>query len=215
MTGQLQNPLERLGNLSTWVFSLATPERAFYPAMLERAALESGDHLLDLGCGTGDYLAATAYAEPGAILVGVDHDADSLEIASRKITGTVHPVELHVSEAQSLPLEDDEFDIVVASLLFGEMSPSVQTATLIECRRVLRPGGRLLTADWAFPGNLVTQALRFPTDLVRGALGMGSDRLRLGDRIAISGFHPPEIVGRFTTIAGPIVLLEAHVPLSS
>jgi SAM-dependent methyltransferase len=214
-TQSTQTAFGRLGNFSSWLFGLASPERSFYPALLELAALESGEHLLDLGCGTGDFLAAAAYDEPGAILAGVDPDADALEIASRKICGTVHPVELHIAAAEALPFEDEEFDVVVASLVFGDLQPEALVRALAECRRVLRPGGRLLAADWMIAGNLFSQALRLPADLVRGALGLGSDRRRLADRIAIAGFHPPELVARFATVAGPIALIEAHRPLAT
>jgi SAM-dependent methyltransferase len=207
-----QTALEQLVGASSWLISLASPERAFYPSLIELAAVRSGDRVLDLGCGNGDFLAAVASSEAGAVLYGLDPDSDALELASRRIFGTVHPVELHLGVAERLPFEDDEFDVLTVSLVFSRLNRRQQDAALAECLRVLRPGGRLLLSEWEGSEALLGQALELPLRAVRDALGMSARTPRLADQAAVAGFHPPEVVERFQTLAGPILLLEAFVP---
>lgn len=204
--------LEQFVGVSSWLISLASPERVFYPSLIELTALRSGDRVLDLGCGNGDFLAAAALAEPGAVLYGLDPDSDALELASRQVYGTVHPVELHLGVAENLPFEDEEFDVVASSLVLSQLSRKQQQNALAECLRVLRPGGRLLLADWDHPDALLAQAVDLPMRVVRDALGIGKRQAKLADRAAVAGFHPPEVIERFHTLAGPILLMEAFHP---
>lgn len=53
--------------------------------LLDRCAADADMSLLDIGCGTGDFLSAVAARYPGARLAGVDQSNTGLETTARKI----------------------------------------------------------------------------------------------------------------------------------
>ncbi len=99
--------------------------------------LRPGDRVLDLGCGTGRFVAAARDA--GADVVGVDIAERALERARRVAPGADLRL---VSPDGTLPLGHGEVDLVWCSEVLEHVP---DTATfLTEVRRVLRRGGRLL-----------------------------------------------------------------------
>ena len=101
------------------------------------AELHPGERVLDLGCGAGRFLAALRDA--GADAVGVELAAAALERARRNVAGA----DLRLVEPDgSLPLGHREVDLVWCSEVL-EHAPE-PAHLLLEARRVLRPGGRLL-----------------------------------------------------------------------
>ena len=102
-----------------------------------------GLSILDVGCGTGTQLAL--YNRPGCRLVGVDPSPAMLELARRKL-GT--SAELRPADAACLPFADGTFDLVSVTFVLHEMEPEQRVRVLRECRRVTRPGGRILLMDF-------------------------------------------------------------------
>ncbi|HYC57413.1 MAG TPA: class I SAM-dependent methyltransferase [Candidatus Binatia bacterium] len=207
--------LDRLTDLKDRLLSWASPERSYLADTLRVAALKSGDRLLDVGCGSGELLAAAATREPGAVLFGVDPDEDALELASRKIFGTLRPVELHQAVAEALPFDSDVFDIVTATLLLQAMPVSLRHEVLTECRRVLRPGGRLLVADWIGEPEGLHALIAYPGDLVRRYMFPHKRPMNVLESLKVTGFFPPELRGTFSTVLGTIELHEAFKPLQA
>ena len=105
--------------------------------VIEAAALQEGERLLDLGCGTGvaARLAAERVAPTGTVL-GVDPHPGMLGVARR----TSPEIEWRQGTAEDLPLPDESFDAVVCSLSFQFFTDKARA--LQEMRRVLAPGGR-------------------------------------------------------------------------
>jgi ubiquinone/menaquinone biosynthesis C-methylase UbiE len=60
-----------------------------------------------------------------------------------------------LGDAQDLPYEDDSFDAAVLVTVLGEIPD--QDAALRELRRVLRPGGRLITGELFGDPHYVTE----------------------------------------------------------
>jgi len=104
-------------------------------AILDALALGPGDHLLEIGCGGGLLLRDALSA--GARATGLDHSPDMIEIAGQ----IARDVEVVQGEAERLPFEDDTFTAVAMSIVFFFFDDPV--GVLRECRRVLRPEGRL------------------------------------------------------------------------
>lgn len=103
----------------------------------------AGQRLLDVGCGTGYYL-AWARAR-GFAVTGLDGSADMLERAARLNPG----VELKKADVESLPFEDASFDAVVCIEVLRYLPDSRRCVE--EMLRVLRPGGIcLVTASPRF-----------------------------------------------------------------
>lgn len=59
--------------------------RAFRRDVAARLALERGERLIDIGCGTGGLLAEALRRHPGVRAVGVDADPDILAIAAHRL----------------------------------------------------------------------------------------------------------------------------------
>lgn len=105
-------------------------------------ALQPGEHVLDIGSGPG-LLAAEMAEEVGADgrVHGIDPSDSMLAIARHGET----PVDYGRGDALALPFADEQFDVAVSTQVY-EYVEDIEGA-LVEARRVLRPGGRLLVLD--------------------------------------------------------------------
>ena len=110
--------------------------------------IEEGATVLDLGCGAGtDLLVAAQMVGPSGHVIGVDMTPGmlSLAMASARAMGIADRVELHEALIESLPLPDDEVDVVISNGVI-DLVPDKE-AVFAEIDRVLKPGGRLQIAD--------------------------------------------------------------------
>ncbi len=124
--------------------------------LLDELHLSGDEQLLDIGCGRGAVLLASARRLPRGRAVGVDlwrsadqsGNAEALTAANARREGVADRVELHTADMLSLPFEDSVFDVVVSSLAIHNLAALPDRFTALdEAMRVLRPGGRLVVAD--------------------------------------------------------------------
>lgn len=148
-----------------------------------------GDRVLDVGCGTG-YLTrrmAKTVGPTGTVL-GIDPGAEVVAYARSKTREAYCSYETGVAEALTAP--DASFDVVVTSLAVHHLPEDLRPVALREMRRVLRPGGRLLVADFRAPR---TRAVRHVIAATTGHV-MADYRVDLLDGlVADAGF---EVRGR-------------------
>jgi ubiquinone/menaquinone biosynthesis C-methylase UbiE len=133
------------------VVRVTSRESAFKRRLLEIAELKAGDRVLDLGCGTGTLAIAAGQARPGAEITGLDGDPEVLARARQKASSAGAHVDFDQGLSTDLPYGDGRFDIVLSTLFFHHLEPAAKRGTAAEIARVLRPGGRLVVADWAPP----------------------------------------------------------------
>lgn len=115
-------------------------------------ALEPGQRVLDLGCGTGELtrmIADNLDVASGGQAVGVDAAAKMIQVARKKRGNDT--CRFDVVAAESLPYEDASFDAVVSSLFFHHVDLELKQRTLAASFRVLKPGGKLVIADMHIP----------------------------------------------------------------
>lgn len=93
--------------------------------------------VLDLGCGTGT--AGAGVRRSGATVVGADLTQSCLEVAKRRLDAVVR------ADASHLPFVDEAFDAIVSRGCLHHLADP--EAALVEARRVLKPGGRVLFSD--------------------------------------------------------------------
>jgi ubiquinone/menaquinone biosynthesis C-methylase UbiE len=123
-------PIERLllGDSRAWVCS------------------QAGGRTLEVGVGTG--LNLPLYPEP-VQLTGIDFSPGMLAIARQRAAELGRAVDLREADAQHLPFSSASFDTVVSTLSLCSVPD--EKAAIVEMRRVLRPGGRLLLLDHIRP----------------------------------------------------------------
>jgi ubiquinone/menaquinone biosynthesis C-methylase UbiE len=118
--------------------------RELYDNVLHKLDQFSFNNLLDVGCGTGKLLSLIS-SKYEVQLYGVDLSKNMLEIARNKLG---EKADLRVGDSESLPFEDDSFEMVTCTDSFHHY-PHPENV-LAEVRRVLKPKGILLIADpWA------------------------------------------------------------------
>lgn len=129
-------------------------DRRFVPVIdqiIARAALRTGEQVLDLGTGTGAVaLRASPLVAPTGWITALDISPQMLALArGRADESGVGNVTFVQGRAEQIPAGDAAFDAVLASLSL--MYAVDRAAAAREIARVLRPGGRLVAAVWAGP----------------------------------------------------------------
>lgn len=119
--------------------------------MLAHAAPVPGERVLELAAGPGDtgFMAARMVA-PDGVLISSDATAAMLEVArARAAEHGITNVEFRQLQLEWIDLPAASVDAVLCR--WGVMLVIDPGAALRECRRVLKPGGRLAMAVWDLP----------------------------------------------------------------
>lgn len=130
---------------------------------VEEAGLGSGVRVLDLACGTGDFARLIARKLPQAQIVAADLTPDMVRLARAAGAGTVVS-----ADAMRLPFPDGAFDAVFVG--YGLRNFPKLDGAVAEIRRVLRPGGLLVSLDFFLPRLRAFRELYLGYLFVQGAL---------------------------------------------
>lgn len=115
--------------------------------LVEHAAPQPGEHVLDLACGTGIVTRAVApHIGPTGRIVGVDLSPDMLAVARRRPVPGGTAAAWHQSSAVALDLPDATFDLALCQQGF-QFFPD-RGAAARELRRVLADDGRAVLSVW-------------------------------------------------------------------
>jgi ubiquinone/menaquinone biosynthesis methyltransferase len=122
--------------------------------LVEMADLRGDEVALDLACGTGDITFAVASRLSGGAAVGLDITQGMLDIAERKRRESrAANVFFHRADILRMPFAAETFDCVTAGYALRNV-PDVRAA-LAEIKRVLKPGGRVLSLDFGHPASKI------------------------------------------------------------
>ena len=119
--------------------------RPFALDLVEDAALGPGERVLDVACGTG--VVARLAAErvgPTGTVAALDMNPGMLSVARAAAAASGADIRWYETSAESIPLPDDSFDVVMCQL--GLQFMGNKSAALREMRRTLAPGGRVLVS---------------------------------------------------------------------
>jgi len=151
MDARLQRRIQRYGwdiaapdYEPSWQAQLAVAQ----DEMLACAALQAGERVLDVACGTGLVTLRAAQAVgPQGEAIGTDISAGMIDIAWTRATAQrIGNVRFQRMGAESLDFPERRFDAVLCAL--GLMYVTHPEQALYEMRRILRPGGRVAIAVW-------------------------------------------------------------------
>jgi len=116
-------------------------------AILRAFHVKPGWRIADIGAGIGYFtLPAARLVGPRGRVYAVDLSAEMLEDLQAKLAANhVTNVETLLSTEDRVPLADRSVDFAFLACVLHELSGP---GTLLECRRILRPSGRLGVVDW-------------------------------------------------------------------
>ena len=120
--------------------------------LIEMLDLKGDEKALDLACGTGDITFALGAPLRSGEAIGVDITPGMVEIAEGKRKAmNVSNVVFHCADIMNLPFPDASFDCVTCGYALRNL-PDVELG-LVEIKRLLKPGGRFCSLDFAHPDN--------------------------------------------------------------
>lgn len=187
---------------------LTMRERLWRPMIVEQVVSNGPTLVVDLGCGTGALAIPIAERVPAATVIGIDGDPEVLDLARAKRGGAL--VDWTHAYVDSLPVEDRSVDSVVTSLVLHHLPLSTKAAALAEARRILRPDGQLIVADWAAPQDPVMSLAFHGLQLLDGTETTDDNRQGLIPQlIADAGFADPLRLRRIRTMLGTFEILLA------
>lgn len=164
-------------------------------ALLDAAGASAGLRVLDVATGAG--YAASAAAALSAEAVGVDFAGSQVELARQ----TYPNVTFEQGDAAALPFPNDSFDCVVNN--FGIMHFPNPGASIRECYRVLKAGGRFAFTSFDEPGKAVGLGIFYGAIQKHGSLDadlpagpnyfMFSDPATSESSLREAGFEAPTV----------------------
>lgn len=139
--------------MGRWSRRLAVP-------FVDFVGVRDGEHILDVGCGTGHLAAALLAAAPGVAEVqGIDLSAAYIEHA--KAQHRDPRLAFRIGDACAMDWPDASFDRALALLVLHFVPRSEQA--IAEMRRVTRPGGVVAATVWDARGGFVANRIFFDT----------------------------------------------------
>lgn len=155
----VERPAQTEGRLIRWapyydlVVNITTlgQARCLRRMTVDHALIKPGDSVLDVGCGTGEVtLLAKTRANDGKVY-GIDPAPEMIAVARKKAARRELEIDFRVGVIESLPFADASMDVVTSSLMMHHLPDDLKVRGLAEIYRVLKPGGRLLIADFMRP----------------------------------------------------------------
>ena len=142
-------------DLMTWfcdVFLLRGKLRQLRRRTIDLARIQPGDTVLDVGCGTGT-LALNVQQRAGTAghVWGIDPGPQQIARARSKAARRKLPVAFRIGVIEQLDFPDETFDVVLSTIMLHHLPGDLKRQGLAEIVRVLKPGGRLVIADFKRP----------------------------------------------------------------
>jgi len=166
-------------------------DKIFHPgrvAAVNLLQIEPGDRVLEVGVGTG--LNLPLYPRDCSV-TGIDISVEMLRKARQRAKELGQTkVTLSVMDASNLEFPDDAFDRVLATYVISAVPDPVKT--LLEMRRVCKPGGHVVILNHFRSENPVLGALEWMVAPVCTRIGFKTD-LKLKPLLERAGISPDQI----------------------
>lgn len=133
---------------------IAGPQVAKF--MHKKDLLKHARAILDFSCGKGDLIGhLSRHLTAQQTLTGIDVSEESISATIRRNTANPFFAGAHTITAWPGPLPDNSQDLVFATEVIEHLTDEEITGALEECRRLLKPGGRLFLTT---PNNEILDA---------------------------------------------------------
>lgn len=191
-------------------------EGAWKARLVNAVVPRPGDVLVDLGAGTGTLALMLGEACSEATVIGIDPDPAQLDRARAKARSAKLAIRFLEAFADTVPLEDGAATGVVSSLVFHHLRQETKRAALAEAYRILRPGGRIVIADWAKPDDFLMRLTFLPVQALDGFPNT-NDNLRglLPKLIREAGFDDVSEIYRRRTMLGNLAFVSGSKPVGA
>lgn len=188
-----------------------TREMRWRSAMIELLAPRPGETIIDVGCGTGSFAVMLKAAAPGVRIIGIDPDEEALAIARAK--GDAAGADIHCERGFARDIGSRSADAVVSSLMFHQVPMAEKRAGLGAMHAALRPGGRLVIADYGRQWGLMRLLFRLTIQRLDGVADTqpNADGV-LPELVRATGFDNVREAARIHTVTGTIALIAADRP---
>ncbi|KTD07155.1 class I SAM-dependent methyltransferase [Legionella jamestowniensis] len=120
--------------------------------------IKQNHHVLDIGCGVGGASRYLAY-HYGCQVFGLDITQSRIEAAIKltELSGLSHLVKFQQGDATSMPFSNHQFDRIIGQEAWVHIAD--KKSLFNECRRVLKPEGKLGFTDVIVTNDLTSQEL--------------------------------------------------------
>lgn len=195
-----------------WVIAVLTRERVWRSLVLTALDPRNGEVIVDLGAGTSSLGIMIKKHAPGARLVAVDPDPEVRLIGERKAhaAGVEIEYETAMGDAPVASVGAAGADGVTCSLVLHQCALEAKQSILENAFRLLKPGGRLVLADY---GEQPTPLMRMAFLLVQMTDGFEptehNRRGAIPQLLLACGFKRTEIAERVPTLTGLISIWRA------
>ena len=196
------------------------------PMLVEACGVSPGQRVLDVAAGTGN--TAIRAAEAGAQVVASDLTPENFEAGRREAAARGVTLEWVEADAEALPFDDDDFDVVTSSV--GALFAPDHQAVADEMVRVCRPGGTIGMINFR-PEGLAAEFFELlgryapPPPPAASPMDWGSEervRALFGDKVESLELTPGEYVERspdgpegyrtlFESTFGPLIAIRASL----
>jgi len=144
-----------LTTTASYIYATRRGKFVVWDRILDELGLRGDETVLDLGCGRGAVLLATAKRLPRGRAIGVDlwhadqtDNSQQATLANAEAENVADRIEVHTADMTELPLADESVDVIVSNLAIHNIPTRAgRRQALDQAIRVLRPGGRLAIAD--------------------------------------------------------------------
>jgi ubiquinone/menaquinone biosynthesis C-methylase UbiE len=115
---------------------------------LDVAAIKDGEKILEVALGTGLNFVEILKRNPSGWVEGIDISVKMLKRARKRISRTgCGNYRLYLCDCHHLPFEDKTFDILMTQYLFDILPVDDFFPILLEFKRVLKDGGRIVLVN--------------------------------------------------------------------
>lgn len=185
-----------------WFIKLTVPEKEVKSRAIDLAEINADDKVSDFGCGTATLCQILLAKHKVAAMVGLDVDPCILEIAKKK---GIPGLTLKAFDGETIPFQDQYFDKVISSWVFHHLTTEQKINSFKEIKRVLKPEGIFILADWGKASNPIQRILFFILQVFDNFRTTSAHANgEIGDCLEEAGFYKIEECGYRNTILGTL-----------